>query len=271
MRFGTWHVGPLTAAAVGLVVAACGPEIKYPSCDTDADCKTNAEGTGVDEYCVNQKCQECREDTHCDAGQECKSGRCEAKSECPCDEPLICQLKKCVQPECVTDEDCSDGKKCESNTCMSAGCTADQECGAGMTCNNGVCEQAGVDKISAACRPMEAGGGDVIAMRTVTFEFDKADLSVQTRKALDENAECMRQAPGVTIVVEGHCDDRGTQEYNLGLGERRSNAVMSYLSNLGIETDRMRTVSKGKNEPVCRQATDSCYAKNRRVKFIQSR
>ena len=77
--------------------------------------------------------------------------------------------------------------------------------------------------------------------------------------------------PGVTIVVEGHCDERGTQEYNLALGEKRANTVKSYLKNLGIDTSRMNTRSKGENEPVCRRSSESCWADNRRVQFIQSR
>ncbi len=118
---------------------------------------------------------------------------------------------------------------------------------------------------------MDAESGAVIAMSTVNFEFNEANLTVETRNALDQNAECLRQAPDVTVVVEGHCDDRGTQEYNLALGERRAMAVLDYLQNLGIESSRMRTLSKGKNEPVCRRATENCYTKNRRVKFKQSR
>jgi peptidoglycan-associated lipoprotein len=113
--------------------------------------------------------------------------------------------------------------------------------------------------------------GDIVSLGVVNFEFDQYDLTVDARSTLDQNAECLRQAPAVTIIMEGHCDERGTQEYNLALGEKRAATVERYLRNLGIDTSRMQTRSKGENQPVCRQSTESCWAQNRRVEFIQSR
>lgn len=254
----------------GVALSACGPDVKYPSCETDEHCKQDASGNAITEYCVNQKCQECREDTHCQEGYECKSGRCEEKSECPCEAPKICENKKCVDPECVSDEDCAAGKQCESNVCVDAGCTTDQECGAGMVCTEGVCEAA-ADEVSAACRPVDASSGDVVALGVVRFDFDQADLRADARQTLEQNAECLREAPDVRVVMEGHCDERGTQEYNLALGERRAAAVRSYLQNLGIDSSRLRVVSKGENEPVCSSSSEDCYARNRRVEFKQQR
>lgn len=274
MRFRIRNLVTFAGIAVGITLLSCGPDIKYPKCETDEHCKQDGEGTALSEYCVNGRCQECREETHCRSGYACASGRCEKKSECPCEEPLICEKDKCVeppQPECVTNEDCEGNMICEGEKCIEAPCKMDQECGAGMVCNEGVCEAAPTQRISASCQPMERSRGEVIALETVTFDFNKADLRVDTREALDRNAKCLQEAPDVALVVEGHCDDRGTQEYNLALGERRAAAVQSYLGNLGIDASRMRVLSKGKNEPVCRQQTESCWAKNRRVQFLQTR
>jgi len=143
-----------------------------------------------------------------------------------------------------------------------------------MVCSAGTCEQAPqaeADPISAECRPVSGGSREVVALQTVQFDFNKFDLTVETTDALDKNARCMQQAPDIEIVIEGHCDERGTEEYNLALGERRAQAVRSYLANLGVDTSRFRIVSKGKNEPVCDEMTDACHDRNRRVQFLQSR
>lgn len=261
----------LSMALVGLTAVACGPDVKYPNCETDEQCTADSAGNPIKEYCVNQKCQECREDSHCGADQTCKSGRCEKRSECPCEAPLVCELDKCVQPECVTNDDCEGGKQCEANRCVDAGCTTDQECGGGMACIDGVCQAGSSTQISSECRPMNASDGEVVALRSVRFDFNQADLRPDSRSALEANAECLRQAPEVAVVVEGHCDERGTQEYNLALGERRAAAVRSYLQNLGIENSRIKIISKGENQPVCTSSSEDCYEQNRRVEFIQRR
>ncbi len=273
MRFRIRNLVTIAGLAAGLTVLACGPDVKYPQCETDENCKQDSQGTAISEYCLNGSCQECREDTHCKADYECASGRCEHKTECPCEAPLLCEGYKCVEPpppECVTNEDCEGGMICEAEKCVEAPCTTDQECGAGMVCTDGVCEAAG-DNISADCQPMDRSGGEVIALETVKFDFNASNLRVDARESLDRNAKCMQEAPDVTVVMEGHCDERGTQEYNLALGERRAAAVRGYLRNLGIEGGRMRIVSKGKNEPICNAGTESCWTKNRRVEFLQSR
>jgi peptidoglycan-associated lipoprotein len=271
---GLQNLVAMAGLATALALCACSSGVKYPKCDTDDNCKQDGQGNAVNEYCVNGQCQKCREDSHCDMGQTCKSGRCEKKSECPCAEPQVCKADKCVQPECMTNEDCEGSKKCEKNACVDAGCKQDVDCGPNMVCKAGACEQAPAaagTKVSANCRPMDAANGEVIALQTVNFDFDKFDLRTDAREALDKNAECLQQAPEVKIVLEGHCDDRGTQEYNLALGERRAAAVRDYLANLGIAAKRMRLVSKGKNEPVCQEVSEGCWAKNRRVQFLQSR
>ncbi|MEE8410387.1 MAG: OmpA family protein [Myxococcota bacterium] len=274
MRLHLGNALAVTLIAATLTVTGCKPN--YPACNSDEHCAEKGE------VCINKECQECGDDSQCAAkypgeDRECVGGRCDVKPECRLDDDcesvgagLVCRGNKCVA-ECATDEDCPAGAKCENQTCI-AECEQDVDCGPGRVCANGMCqdEDRGGTEISSACRPM-GGGGDVVSLDTVNFDFNQYDLTVSARGALDQNAECMNEAPGVTIVIEGHCDERGTQEYNLALGEKRANTVKSYLRNLGVKTSRMRTRSKGENEPTCRRTTEACWSENRRVEFIQSR
>jgi len=100
------------------------------------------------------------------------------------------------------------------------------------------------------------------------FDYDKFDIRDDQRGTLQKNADYLRRWPSVRVSIEGHADERGTSEYNLALGERRANAVMQYLGGLGIATTRFVVVSKGKEQPVCREMTEECHARNRRGLFI---
>jgi len=88
------------------------------------------------------------------------------------------------------------------------------------------------------------------------------------RTSLQKNADYLRRWPSVRVTLEGHADSRGTNEYNLALGERRGNAVKDYLVGLGIAAERMVVISKGEEEPLCREETEGCFARNRRGHFI---
>jgi peptidoglycan-associated lipoprotein len=105
-------------------------------------------------------------------------------------------------------------------------------------------------------------------LKPVFFELDSSDLSAGGQKALDENAGLLRKYPSWTVTVEGHCDERGTAEYNLALGERRAIAARAYLVSLGIPADRLRTVSYGKEFPFDPGHDESAFAKNRRAHFV---
>lgn len=107
-----------------------------------------------------------------------------------------------------------------------------------------------------------------LLLSTVHFEFNEYGLTESTREALDIYAECLQARPELVMIVEGHCDERGTQEFNLALGNHRAHAVYRYLATLGIEEDRLRPVSKGKNIQLCYDSSESCWAKNRRVGFV---
>jgi len=101
----------------------------------------------------------------------------------------------------------------------------------------------------------------------VRFDFDRADIREQDRQTLAKNAETLKKFDFLRVTVEGHCDERGTVEYNLALGERRSRAAYDYLIQLGVPAARLKTVSYGKEVPLCREASEDCWARNRRAKF----
>jgi peptidoglycan-associated lipoprotein len=102
----------------------------------------------------------------------------------------------------------------------------------------------------------------------VYFNYDKADLLEPARAALQRNADWLKKWTSTRISVEGHCDSRGTNEYNIALGERRASAVRDYLVSLGIAGDRIMSVSKGEESPFCTEETESCWTQNRRGHFI---
>src|SRR5262245_19562995 len=102
----------------------------------------------------------------------------------------------------------------------------------------------------------------------VFFALDSSDLTDEARATLQKNADYMKKWGSVRVSVEGHCDERGTAEYNLGLGERRAKAVQGYLASLGLTADRVATVSKGKEQPVCTERGEGCYSQNRRGQFL---
>jgi len=101
----------------------------------------------------------------------------------------------------------------------------------------------------------------------IYFEFDKSDLKPEARVVLEKKASWLRTYGDYKLRVEGHCDDRGTNEYNLALGERRANAAFRYLNALGISADRMSTISYGEERPVCTERNEGCWTKNRRDEF----
>jgi peptidoglycan-associated lipoprotein len=102
----------------------------------------------------------------------------------------------------------------------------------------------------------------------VYFDLDRSDLREDARPPLQKDADWLKRWSGVRITLEGHADSRGSSEYNLGLGSRRATAVKDYLVNLGVPTGRMTVVSKGKEQPFCREENESCWQQNRRGHFV---
>ncbi len=103
------------------------------------------------------------------------------------------------------------------------------------------------------------------------FDFNKSDIRPDARDALGKTADFLRAHAQVKVTIEGHCDERGSTEYNLGLGDRRANATKQFLVSLGISADRMNIVSYGKEKPFCMEHNESCWQQNRRGHFIMAK
>ena len=129
---------------------------------------------------------------------------------------------------------------------------------------------------SAAARRRSRRGGTIeqqlgADVQDVYFDYDKSDVSAEARDVLTRDAAAIKnilaEFPNASIVVEGHCDERGSAEYNLGLGDRRASSAKDFLVQLGVPADRLKTISYGKERPQCTEASEACYQRNRRAHF----
>ena len=107
-------------------------------------------------------------------------------------------------------------------------------------------------------------------LKDVYFDFDRYDLRADARETFKANADWLKANPSARVEIEGHCDERGTNEYNLALGAKRAQAAKQYLVNLGISEKRLSTKSYGEEAPVCREHTEECWQKNRHDRFVVS-
>jgi peptidoglycan-associated lipoprotein len=108
-------------------------------------------------------------------------------------------------------------------------------------------------------------------VRDSYFDYDRADIRPDAREALSQTAQFLRSNPQVRVTIEGHCDERGSTEYNLALGDRRAQATKDFLASLGVTADRMDTVSYGKERPTCLDHDEGCWQQNRRGHFVRAR
>ncbi len=104
-------------------------------------------------------------------------------------------------------------------------------------------------------------------LEPVYFNYDSHELSAQARLALERNAALLRQESGFAVIIEGHCDERGSDEYNLALGEQRSTTVKNYLVNLGVAAERLKVISYGEERPAVAGNNEAAWSQNRRVQF----
>lgn len=255
MRNIRWTVVIVVAIACMALVVGCAP--KFPNCKTDEHCK-NAENNGGKIFCINGQCQECGKDEDCGAGKVCKFNRCELKPECladsDCKGGLVCRNQKCV-PECTKKEDCGANMKCDGIRCVpDVECTTDTDCKEGKGCEAGKCV------VKAPPPPKEC------SLEAIHFEFNKYEITPESKTMLEKNADCLKQKGVKTVVIEGNCDERGTTEYNMSLGLNRANAAKKFLQNLGVKN--VKTISYGKERPVCRESSEDCWFKNRRDDFV---
>ena len=108
-------------------------------------------------------------------------------------------------------------------------------------------------------------------MKSIYFDFDSFALNADARATLKTNADWLKANPASTVEIEGHCDERGTTEYNLALGAKRARAAMDYLASLGVNSSRLKTISYGEELTACRETSEACYQRNRRDRFVEIR
>jgi len=123
--------------------------------------------------------------------------------------------------------------------------------------------------VSAACQQKKVKPAPrTPGLTRIHFDFDRSEIKPEYESTLSDNAAWMRAHPNTNVTVEGHCDERGSIEYNIALGDRRANSARRYLKNLGIPGDRMSTISYGKERPLCTEHDESCWWQNRRAEFV---
>jgi peptidoglycan-associated lipoprotein len=123
------------------------------------------------------------------------------------------------------------------------------------------------DRLRAEAAAKEAAGTSFVD-ENIHFAFDSSILSDKAQEILNSKADYLRTYSGVMVTVEGYCDERGTDAYNIALGERRAQSVKNFLVNLGISTDRLSTVSYGEERPIAAGHDETSWAENRRVQFV---
>ncbi len=119
-----------------------------------------------------------------------------------------------------------------------------------------------------AIKPIESAEKETIEFASVYFDYDKYNLSGKAISALSENAEILMAHPKMDVMIQGHCDERGTDEYNLALGEKRAQAARDFLVNFGIAKSRISVISYGEERPVDPGHDEEAWAKNRRAEFV---
>jgi peptidoglycan-associated lipoprotein len=131
-------------------------------------------------------------------------------------------------------------------------CTTDSQCRAGLACLGGRC----VDRAQelASCTNVK-----------VHFEYDSSEIPQAERAQLERAADCLKSSRATKVKIEGNTDERGTEEYNMALGDRRAVSVASYLEKLGATQDQVQTISYGKGDPICQQHDETCWSQNRRA------
>jgi peptidoglycan-associated lipoprotein len=244
-RFGVLWLGVLGVA----VLTGCPPT--YPKCDSDEQCKSH------NEVCVNGQCQECATDANCKAGFVCQANKCTPKPECTndqnCPAGSTCASGKCTPKACTADGDCGPGARCKNNQCVPNTCTSNDDCGTGESCQAGVCAKAAAT--------------DTCNWNPIHFAFNESALTPEARAQLNDLSDCIKKGNFKKITLEGNADERGTEEYNLQLSNRRAASVRKYLVDLGVAPAKLDTVGYGENRPVNEGHNEEAWAANRRVEF----
>jgi peptidoglycan-associated lipoprotein len=261
-RFGRTLLWGLLLLTVALSVTACR---RYPNCRKDKHCLKYIErGIGTESHCVNRICRECISDAECGRGRQCVSNSCRdiagyCDDETPCPPPQVCRDNRCG-PQCLSDSDCASLGQfyyCQGGTCIEGECNTDADCPDGHRCQNHRC-------VAPPVAQVPCGNG---TFRTVLFDFDESAIRADQRSNMEWNLACFSQRAD-NVTIEGHCDERGTDEYNIALGNRRATTVRNYLRDQGVAQTRLRTVSYGESRPASRGSNESAWAQNRRAEFV---
>jgi len=233
-------------------VSACGPT--YPNCDTDDHCEGHENA-----YCLQGTCSQCRQNTHCEEGFQCVAGACEkilnwCKGDGECTGKQRCRNNRCG-PECISDADCSDGMVCKEDGTCQVQCVVTTDCPADHNCQSGRCIRQAT--ISDPCS----------ALGAVYFDYNESALTSTARETLRKHSECIKNRSSA-VQIEGHCDERGTPEYNIALGERRARSARDYLVSLGVARNRLSMISYGEERPIKYGTGESVWGLNRRCEFV---
>jgi peptidoglycan-associated lipoprotein len=250
----------LTVMLLGLwLQAACKPD--YPKCDKDADCPGNKDNR---EWCVDGTCQQCRPGrTDCPEGKECKSGRCESLAGF-CKKNEDCPTKLCVNNRCAgcqSDKQCGAGGRCDKGNCIAENrtrCKSNDDCAESEDCVGGFCVPAGPRQNAYAAGKPPCG------LDTVYFDFNESVLSAEATSIIDKNADCVKRASR-SVVLVGHTDPRGTEEYNLALSERRAQTVRERLQRIGVGQQGLSTLPRGEIDATGNDETG--WSRDRKVEF----
>jgi len=135
------------------------------------------------------------------------------------------------------------------------------------TGSGGTAAPAPAPATAATARPAVKDFAAVPELKDIFFDFDKYDIRPADAKTLDANAQWLKSNDNL-VLIEGHCDERGTNEYNLALGERRAKSTMNYLVSQGVQANRITIISYGEERPQCTEHNEACWAKNRRSHFL---
>ena len=181
---------------------------------------------------------ECEGDNDCPDGKVCQGGKCITKVVAP------------PPPECVSASDCPNNKICKNGKCVLE-CQGPDDCGPGQECVNNRCQAKPECSVS-----------------TVRFDFNEYFLTGEAQSVLRANADCLKQKKVTRVIIEGHCDERGSVQYNLSLGQKRAQAVRDFLADLGIDKNGIKVVSYGEERPIDSGHDEAAWGKNRRGETV---
>jgi outer membrane protein OmpA-like peptidoglycan-associated protein len=221
-------------------LSGCQKKPKTVNCQYDSDCRLDASGQVLNGVCVLGKCEECAKHSDCSDLKQCVNNRCLSA--------------------CKVDGDCGINGRCENNYCV-AECTNNDGCGSGQVCSYGRC-------VADNSNGNAWAEGDCQDLANIHFDFDKTDVKAEEREQVNKLFKCLESRPHLSVLIEGHADNRGTKAYNMALAQARADSLRQYLNKLGIALSRLKTVSHGDQKPLIQENTEYAWQQNRRANFV---